>query len=170
MPHVIEEGPKLPIVLPTAHIACLCSSIVSHLGPAYAPIAQQRPTWLISGTKTTNRDGRANVTVNDFLHIPECANINASYHGPAIISSGLFFVTAIHDSPVVLNYTLNKTEIYPNCIYRDVFDETKIYPSQTREWEIVVNVRSWDLTSNPLAYVEFSWMYLAEAALRECPM
>ncbi|NIM99490.1 MAG: hypothetical protein GTO24_15890 [candidate division Zixibacteria bacterium] len=155
--------PKFPS--PVGYVSCLCSSIVTRPWPAFTSVAQQRPTWLISGTMGTNGGGETDLAVHDFLDVPACANAISDHYGPAVIKPGLFVTTPMHDAPVVLTYTLNATEQDLGFMYRDVFDG-RLIARQRTEWEIIVKVRSWNLAGDPLENVDFSWIYIAEAALR----
>ena len=150
----------------TAHVSCLCASAVGEnvlLGERL--FAQQRPTWVISGSGQTSGQGEAELSMNVFLDIPSCAHAVEDNYGPAIIGRGLLIATPRHDSPVLLTHTLVTTEKDLGFAYRDFFSGDFL-PGRSKEWDVVVKVRSWGLNSASSPSVVFSWIYIAEAALR----
>jgi len=113
----------------------------------------------------TNRDGEVHLSVHEFLDVPACANAITDHYGPAVIKPGIFIATPMHDTPAVLAYTMNNTEQDLGYAYRDVFNGSFI-SRQSTEWDTIINVYSWNLSGESLASVYFSWVYIAEAAVR----
>ena len=165
------KGPSYPVTrFPIGYVSCLCSSKVTRSSPLLGIVARQQLTWLISGTNHTNSEGVIDIAVNNFLDVPACANAKTEHSfGPAIIRPGLFVATPMHDTPSILTVVIDANRKNLGYVYGDVFDG-RTTTKQKTEWEIIATVSSWNLLGAPLPQVAFSWIYIAEAALRFEPI
>jgi len=159
------------------HVSYLCASRVVPKGfiangwpPGFRTqrLTVTRPTWVISGRDTTSTEGQATIDICEYLEVPECAPVGFQAHeGPAIIDGRPAFFASLHsDEPVVVTSKIEATVQAQgeNWWYRDMFDG-HFYSGDEVEYKVTATVRAWKLDGSP-AKVDFSWLCIAEAAVR----
>ena len=177
IPKEMEELRDLPHILQSArgHVSYLCASRVSKglVGTPSSPggigfqwLTVVRPTWIISGRGTTSPAGQATIDICDYLHVPECAPLAFDYEGPAIIDERPAFFTSLHsEEPVVGSTKIEATAQEEGRFFRDMFDG-RVYPAGVVEYKVTATVQTWKLDGAPAPGVEFSWVCIAEGAVR----
>jgi hypothetical protein len=111
------------------------------------------------------------VHINDYLDFPICnEETDLAHLGPAIIGERPEFVTSPESGkPVILTSELEAIERdYPPG-HQDLLDGS-IITRQRVDFDIKFKVKSWGLDGEPAAGITFSWICIADAALRSEPM
>ncbi|OEU65971.1 MAG: hypothetical protein BBJ57_12660 [Desulfobacterales bacterium PC51MH44] len=170
----IEPERVLPVY--GGHVSHMCSHFVAlnilvrSYGPS-RPFIQRRPIWVISGRNKTNNAGEDTVHINTYLDFPICDDVTDLAHlSPAIIGARPEFVASPEsDEPVVLTSALEAAEQEYPPGHLDLLNGS-IIPRQRVDYDIRFKVRSWALDGKPAAETTFSWICIADAALRCEPM
>jgi hypothetical protein len=158
------------------HVLHMCSHFVALniLVRSYGysrPFIQRRPVWVFSGRSETSNAGYDIVHINDYLDFPICdEETDLAHLGPAIIGERPEFVASPEsDKPVVLTSVPDVIERDYLPGHQDVLNGS-IIPQQRVDYDIKYKVSSWDLEGNPAAGITFSWVCIADAALRSEPL
>jgi hypothetical protein len=156
------------------HVSYLCASrgtkalvrTPSPPGFKFQRVNIARPTWIISGRDTTSDAGQATIDICEYLHVPECAPLGFDYDGPAIIDERPAFLTSLHsEQPVVVSTKIEATAQEGGQLLRDMLD-SRVYLPDEVEYKVKATVRTWKLDGTPAAGVDFSWVCIAEGAVR----
>jgi len=160
-----------------AHVSYLCASRATKVlvrtsrppGFKTQRVTTTRPTWIISGRGTTSAAGQATIDIWEYLHVPECAPVIVipDYEGPAIIDERPAFLTSLHsEEPVVVSTKIEATAQEGEHYWFCDMSDGHLYPLDEVEYKVTATVRTWKLDGAPAAGVDFSWVCIAEGALK----